>query len=233
MKVTLNTHVLSKFGVRSITAARVALGLLAAGQPAVAQHEGDKALSVQQLRELAGANHWAVYPDNPGLRPGVKDEWDAGAVGSMTVLKVGEVFHMYYEAWGARQGSNRGLDYRTLQIGHATSRDGVHWTKDPANPVLAKGDGKEWDKDGTWDPFVLYENGVFKMWYGGGMDRHCEWGYAVSTDGVKFVKKGQISHLGDVEDDHVAHDKASGRYFMYYCDRKIEGGAWSAPSRPM
>ena len=232
MKVTSNTRALSKSGVRSITAASVALGLLAAGQTALAQHEGDKALSVQQLRDLAGTNHWAVYPDNPVLRPGVKDEWDAGAVGSMTVLKVGEVFHMYYEAWGAPHGGNRGLDYRTLQIGHATSRDGVHWTKDPANPVLPKGDGKDWDKDGSWDPFVLYENGVFKMWYGGGMDRHCEWGYAVSTDGVKFVKKGQISHLGDVEDDHVAHDNASGRYFMYYCDRKIEGGGLVCAQSP-
>jgi hypothetical protein len=61
-----------------------------------------------------------------------------------------------------------------LQIGQATSRDGVHWTKDPANPVLPKGTGDDWDRDG-WDPFVLYEKGVFKMWYGGGM-KHCDWG---------------------------------------------------------
>lgn len=182
--------------------------------------EGDPALSAQQLRELAGADHWAVYPNNPVLRPGAQGEWDAGALGSMTVLKVGELFHMYYEAWGVR--GHDWTDYYTLQIGHATSRDGVHWTKDPANPVLPKGAGNAWDRDGTWDPFVLYEDGVFKMWYGGGMDKHCDWGYAVSTDGVHFVKKGQLSHLGNVEDDHVVHDKASGRYFMYYWDRKHE-----------
>jgi hypothetical protein len=60
------------------------------------------------------------------------------------------------------------------------------------------------------------------MWYGGGENTHCDWGYAVSADGVHFVKQGQISHLGDVEDDHVVHDHVTGRYFMYYWDRKHE-----------
>ena len=63
------------------------LGVLPAAQPAVAG-EGDRTLSVQQLRDLAGTNHWAVYSNNPVLRPGAKGEWDAGALGSMTVLKV-------------------------------------------------------------------------------------------------------------------------------------------------
>jgi hypothetical protein len=138
----------------------------------------------------------------------------------MSVLKVGDVCHMYYEAWGFREQDS--TDYSTLQIGHATSRDGVHWTKDPANPVLPRGNGGSWDRDGSWDPFVLYENGVFKMWYGGGMDQHCDWGYAVSPDGMHFQKMGRLSHLGNVEDDHVVHDKASGRYYMYYWDRRYE-----------
>lgn len=177
-------------------------------------------LDIQQLLDLAGGDRWAIYPNNPVLRPGGKGAWDAGALGSMTVLKVADVFHMYYEAWGVR--GNNDADYNSLQIGHATSRDGVHWTKDAANPVLTKGTGKDWDRDGTWDPFVIHEDGVFKMWYGGGMDRHCDWGYATSPDGVHFVKKGQLSHLGNVEDDHVVHDIATGRYFMYYWDRKHE-----------
>ncbi len=83
---------------------------------------------------------------------------------------------------------------------------------------MQRGTGDEWDRDGTWDPFVLYEDGVCKMWYGGG-NAHCDWGYAGSADGVHFMKKGQFSHLGKVEDDHVCHDKALGRYFMSYWDR--------------
>jgi len=184
--------------------------------------EPDKPQDIQQLRARISTGQWTNYPSNPVLKPGAKGEWDAGALGSMTVLKVGEVFHMYYEAWGTRGHNGDSVDYLTLQIGHATSDDGLQWTKDPANPVLRKGDAGEWDHDGTWDPFVLYEDGVFKMWYGGGEASHCDWGYAVSQDGVKFVKKRQLSHLGNVEDDHVVHDRAAGRYFMYYWDRKHE-----------
>ena len=169
---------------------------------------------------MTEVHRWSIYPDNPVLRPGAKGEWDAGALGTMTVLKVGEEFHMYYEAWGVR--GEMAEDYNTLQIGHATSGDGLYWIKDTTSPVLPKGTGSAWDRDGTWDPFVLYEDGVFKMWYGGGMDNHCDWGYAVSTDGVHFDKKGQISRLGNVEDDHVVHDKITGHYFMFYWDRKFE-----------
>ena len=173
---------------------------------------------------------WIPHPNNPVLTPGSKGTWDAGALGSMSVVKVGEVFHMYYEAWGTRE--NMSTDYNSLQIGHATSNDGIHWNKDPANPVLTNGTANDWDRDGTWDPFVIYEDGMFKMWYGGGMDNHCDWGYATSSDGVHFVKHGQISHLGHVEDDHVIHDPTSGRYAMYYWDRNHEPNglrlAWSA-----
>lgn len=194
--------------------------------PAFAQENAQKfesssVFTYERLQELAGEGRFKTFDGNPVIR-GTKGEWDAGALGSMTVLKVGAVFHMYYEAWGVRSKDEYNpTEYTSLQIGHATSQDGVHWTKDPANPVLRKGAGNDWDKDGTWDPFVLYEDGVFKMWYGGGQ-RICDWGYAVSTDGVHFEKKGQMSHLGRVEDDHVVHDKASGRYFMYYWDRRHE-----------
>jgi hypothetical protein len=174
----------------------------------------------KRLREFTEPGHWSAFPGNPVLRPGAKGEWDAGALGTMSVLKVGDVFHMYYEAWGIRSDSVQ--DYNTLQIGHATSMDGLCWSKDAANPILLKGTNGTWDCDGTWDPFVLYENGVFKMWYGGGMDHHCDWGYAVSSDGVHFEKKGRISHLGDVEDVHVVKDATTGHYFMYYWDRKQE-----------
>jgi hypothetical protein len=193
--------------------------LLVAG-PLCSQAEDQAVRAAREAVPWASPGRWQVFTNNPVLRPGAKGEWDAGALGSMTVLKVGEVFHMYYEAWGVR--GNHAADYLSLQIGHATSRDGLHWTKDATSPVLPKGTGQDWDRDGTWDPFVLYEEGVFKMWYGGGENTHCDWGYAVSTDGVHFVKKGQISHLGNVEDDHVVHDHVTRRYFMYYWDRKQE-----------
>jgi len=165
------------------------------------------------------------YAKNPVvLTMGEDNEFDAGALGSMSVVKVNDVYHMYYEAWarlthhGGQNGE--GDDYVSLQIGHATSIDGVKWDKDPNNPVIPVGDKGEWDEDGTWDPFVIYEDGVFKMWYGGGVGSHCDWGYATSTDGVNFEKKGQISHLGDLEDIHVVHNQMNNKYYLYSWNRK-------------
>jgi predicted GH43/DUF377 family glycosyl hydrolase len=191
--------------------------------------EGDKAADLQPLYQLAGDKVFKPYPGNPVLKPEV-GQMDAAALGTMTVVRVNGVFHMYYEAWGA--GDRRkspATYYLSLQIGHATSTDGIHWTKDPANPVIHDGKAGEFDVSGTWDPFVLYEDGKFKMWYGGGVgdpkmgtEPMCPWGYAESTDGYHFVKKGQIlseAKIPNVEDDRVVHDQNSGHYFMYYLDQ--------------
>ncbi len=182
------------------------------------------------IRRWAGTTGWKEFDGNPVVKLGEKGEWDSGALGSMTVLKVGTVYHLYYEAWSDRGGG--AVDYSTLQIGHAVSPDGIHWAKDPANPVLPKGSGDDWDKDGTWDPFVIHEDGRFKMWFGGGQDSHCDWGFAVSSDGSRFEKKGRISRLGNVEDIHVVHDLARARYFLYCWDRRREpAGLIRAESR--
>ena len=51
---------------------------------------------------------WKDYEKNPIVTIGQKGSWDAGALGSMTVLKVDDTFHMYYEAWGVRTDSEWG-----------------------------------------------------------------------------------------------------------------------------
>lgn len=170
-----------------------------------------------RLDDLAGKGLWRDYQDNPILAPGPADSWDAWAVMSMTAVKAGWVFHLYYE--GGKTGCP------DLQIGHAVSYDGLHWFKDPANPVLRPGKTGRWDDGAVWDPFVIYEDGVFKMWYGGERkgagDYQC--GYAVSADGVNFVKHGRISNFddGEMADMHVVHDDSSGRYYMFYWDRRF------------
>lgn len=166
---------------------------------------------------------WMDYENNPIISVGESGSWDAGALGSMSVVNVNNTFHMYYEAWGLRTDSEWDREeYNTLQIGHATSTDGLIWTKDLANnPVIRKGEMGEWDSHGTWDPFVIYEDEVFKMWYGGN-NPDCNWGYAESDDGSDFVKKGKISDLGEVEDVHVVHDLEADKYYMYYWDRHYE-----------
>lgn len=195
------------------------------GAPASGGLSGKEAESFSpgQVRQLAGKKDFKPYDVNPVLTVGKEGTWDAGALGSMTVLKVGDIYHLYYEAWGTRskKGWSR-KEYDSLQIGHATSRDGVHWVKDPANPVLPRGKNEgDWDYAGTWDPFVIHEDGLFKMWYGGG-NKECDWGYAESKDGTHFIKRGRISQLKRVEDNHVVHDQKAKLYHMFYWDRGHE-----------
>lgn len=177
----------------------------------------------KDLSRIAEVGKWKVYEKNPVMIP-EPGKWDGGALGSMTTVIVNDTIHMYYEAWGVRSNnpSDPEEDYSSLQIGHAISVDGINWIKDNANPVIHKGEKGSWDHMGAWDPFVIYEDGIYKMWYGGGISQTCDWGYAESKDGVNFTKKGQISKLGNVEDIHVLHDAKSKKYFLYYWNRAYE-----------
>jgi hypothetical protein len=170
-----------------------------------------------EIRKLATKGKWTKLTGNPILKPGTNGEWDSWTLATMNVLKVGDTCHMYFEA-----GSKGVIDF---QIGHAISTDGIHWVKDTANPVIPFGEQGEWDDAETWDPFVLYEDGIFKMWYGGTTvvkgKRDFQIGYATSRDGTHFIRRGQISHYtrGNMGDMHVVHNEQAGKYYMYYLDR--------------
>jgi predicted GH43/DUF377 family glycosyl hydrolase len=175
----------------------------------------------RELKRIASTDGFKPYSSNPVISMGPEGSFDAGALGSMTILKVGDTFHVYYEAWGVRSEKEwDASEYETLQIGHATSKDGIHWNKDPENPVIEQGTEGEWDETGVWDPYVIYEDGIFKMWYGGGGGRkpNIGWAYAESKDGTHFVKRGLIgsNNRSGVEDVHVVHDDESGLYYLYY-----------------
>ncbi len=175
---------------------------------------------LNKVRKLCKQEKWTAFPGNPVLEPGAEGEWDSWNLATANVLKVVDTYHMYYEA-----GSEGVIDY---QIGHATSTDGIQWTKDPANPVIAFGDSGVWDDRETWDPFVIYEDGLFKMWYGGTTmlngKRDFQIGYASSKDGINFSRYGKISDYpkGNMGDMHVVHHEASGKYYMYFLDRNLK-----------
>ena len=104
--------------------------------------------------------HWEKYPGNPVMVPGNEGEWIYNAMGPSTVMLIDSTYHMYYHGHGSTNS-------RYWAIGHATSPDGITWTKDSNNPILELGTSGDWD--GYWisDAFVLKSDNIFHMWYSG------------------------------------------------------------------
>ena len=59
-------------------------------------------------------------------------------------------------------------------------------TRCPSNPVVATGGG--WEGTAVQEPVVIYDAGIFKMWYRGGWVPSGGMGYATSPDGVTWTK---------------------------------------------
>lgn len=111
----------------------------------------------------------------------------------------------------------------------------VEFTKYFDNPVIPE--GSEGSQD-HWksDPFVLLENGIYKMWFGYNADgTKTQIGYATSYDGISWTIQ-QLPALplgedGEWDDEDVETPfvvKVNGVYHMYYCARgEPEGSDWS------
>jgi len=100
---------------------------------------------------------WTRDPVDPVLGPGAAGSFDAGGVETPAVVHFGGRFHMFYTAYPIEVGApgHSVFDYR---VGHATSCDGVTWTRDPANPVVAPS-GQDADPGNDWYGFIVGEPG--------------------------------------------------------------------------
>ena len=140
--------------------------------------------------------------------PGALD--DAG-VRQAYVLQDGAVYHMWYG----------GYDGTRIRIMHATSTDGVAWTRQGvAIPILTP----PWNFDGTSGQTVIKEGATYKMWFSG-----FYWAtnagrvyYAESTDAVAWTIQGVALDIGPGSWDgaqaiyaDVYRDPA-GLYWLYY-----------------
>ena len=144
------------------------------------------------------------------------NSWDR-LLGKPVVIYTGSSFMMWYTAFASWAANSKG------SIGLATSADGKVWSRDSRNPVLNSGGG--WDAGGVYDPWVIYENGTYKMWMTGTDSNSVESiGYATSTDGVQWtmysgnpiLTKGEPGSMDDqmVMRPVVVHS-ASG-YVLYF-----------------
>ncbi len=120
-----------------------------------------------------GGITWTKHPSNPILTPTQSWEGSGGNWPSVNwpyVIYNNQRWEMWYLGGG-------GLD-----IGYATSPDGIQWTKDASNPVLGNGPAGSWDQYSVGWPCVLGPDGVgrFKMWFEG-------WNSGVGTSQVGYA----------------------------------------------
>lgn len=146
-------------------------------------------------------NHWMRYGNDPVLPSGVDwsvpgnwgapEPWDSSYASFGTVIQDADgLFHFFYS--GGTTAMHEG-------IGHATSDDGLTWTKDAGNPYIEVEAGT-WHSQRAYTPSVTYDedrysghgdNTKFKLWYCGRDDNgNFRLGYQGTMIGTVTVSKG-------------------------------------------
>jgi predicted GH43/DUF377 family glycosyl hydrolase len=119
---------------------------------------------------------WKRVTDRPVLSP--ERPWEKVAVMCPDVLWDGQakVYRMWYS--GGEQNEPNA-------IGHATSPDGVRWTRHADNPIFRPDPGNAWEKDRVTACHVVRHGGWYVMFYIGFRDeQHAQIGLARSKDGI-------------------------------------------------
>ncbi|OFX56552.1 MAG: hypothetical protein A2046_09695, partial [Bacteroidetes bacterium GWA2_30_7] len=136
--------------------------------------------------------NWYKHPNNPIFTKGNVGEWDGSWVESTNVnfdTVTGE-YKMWYN----------GVDTTTwkINIGLATSTDGVNWSKYVNNPVVQTGNWGEYDDMWLGTPTVLKMDNFYEMWYSATSTNSYNYVtasfdtvsicYATSIDGINWLK---------------------------------------------
>jgi hypothetical protein len=99
---------------------------------------------------------WKPIPENPVFTGTGRNTWDR-KIRERGYILVGDDrnYHLWYTGYSTD-------DPMTMSLGHATSRDGIHWTRDPDNPIFAK----------SWveDMCVVHTDGIYQMFAEGRND---------------------------------------------------------------
>jgi predicted GH43/DUF377 family glycosyl hydrolase len=127
---------------------------------------------------INGYDNWLKNP-NPVFN-GNLESWDINVTNrGFSIVKNNNNYHLWYA------GRDRGTNWR---IGYATSYDGISWNRqNNSQPVITP--TTSCDLNNVSYPNVIYENGIYKMWYAAGLsDLPTQFCYAESLDGITWNK---------------------------------------------
>lgn len=212
---------------------------------AVGWFEGEQFKTGIKYAESSEGTSWSIHPEiclRPSSSP---SSWDYTSVETPMVVKVeGNPSDKKYLMWysgGNITVNPLGEDYPRFQIGLAYSSDGITFNKisEPESPYQQEGlvfkvedafpSFPSVETGIVADPSVIYENGVFKMWFTSiGLTINDEdvdggVGYAESVDGINWTASAQnpLQSLKRINEDFVAqpavvYNSQSGQYDMWF-----------------
>ena len=132
------------------------------------------------------------------LEPDESTGWE-NLVNRNCVLKTGDTYKMWYT--GQAHGSSC--------IGFAESGDGFSFRRVSSDPVLSP--EAPFEGESVMNPCVLYENGVYRMWYSAGETYEpnvlC---YAESKDGIHFTKSSLNPVLTNAPENEYEQERIGG-----------------------
>jgi hypothetical protein len=158
------------------------------------------------------------YQKEPVFKAGGKGAWDEKIRERGWIVKEGGVWKLYYTGYNPEKS-------KILMLGYATSPDGIHWTRDPKNPIYTK----HWVED----MMIVKHEGKYIMFAEGYQDRAQQF---VSDDGLEWTRVGQLDvrlkNGQPIPDGPYGTPTAwfeKGTWYLFY--EREDKGIWLATSK--
>jgi len=193
----------------TVVALHIGLSVLATGQPARAR---EAPFALVDWKPIAG---------NPVFAGTGSDTWDR-KIRERGYIHVGDdgTFHLWYTGYDRDRPA-------TMSLGHATSRDGTHWIRDPGNPIF----------HGSWveDMCVVKQDGAYQMFAEGKNDIAHR---LSSSDGLHWIDHGSLDirktdgkPIGPGPYGTPTAWFEEGTWYVFY--ERGDQGVWLATSRDL
>lgn len=166
-----------------------------------------------------------AFDAEPLLAPGELGTFDDAGVTTGCIVEDGDAINLYYSGW--TRGETVPFYFF---VGCARSTDGGRsFARVSRAPVLER---NEIDPYLTASPWIIVENGLWRMWYVSGTGWESREGpprhsyhikYAESRDGIRWQREGHVC-IDYRDDDEYAIARPTvvrdgDRYRMWYCSR--------------
>lgn len=90
------------------------------------------------------------------------------------------------------------------------------FVKHPNNPLVFSGSYTNWNEQGKYQPSVLFDDGVYKMWYASYNGSQFKIAYATSPDGITWSKQNRLDLRPGFDNHDPSILKTTNGYVMFF-----------------